>query len=384
MHAPESGPSRDGRPPRRPRRTAPLPVRDGLNPSRVRVPGKPGDAPVTALELLTAAIRGQTHRHPDDDDGAIAARFAAGLVVGAHGDALAPGDVLAPGTDVWFYRMPAPEPSIAGPMPIVYRDDELVVVDKPPFLATTPRGRHITETAVVRLRRELGFGDLVPAHRLDRLTSGLLIFIVRRESRAAYQNLFAEPGLVGKRYEALTPAPAPGDLPEAPFTLATRQEKIRGILQARTVPGEPNALTVVESVTPLADGGGPATAKWVLRPLTGRTHQLRLHLDELGFPIIGDPMYPEVLPADAEDPARPMHLLCRELSFDEPVTGGRRVFRSRRDIADPAAPPEVAPGPAPAGIEERCGADGRPGHAQPPPPTRRPPTSDGRYPHVRN
>lgn len=315
---------------RRRRRLAPLPIRDGLNPSRVRAPGAPGDAPVTALELVTAAVEGQTHRHPDDGPAAVAARFAEGAVVDANARPLAPDAPLRPGTDIWFYRLPAPEPTIAGPMPIIHRDRDLVVVDKPPFLATTPRGRHITESAVVRLRRELDDGDLIPAHRLDRLTSGVLVFVARPEVRGAYQDLFAEQGAVVKHYEARTRRPAPGELPDAPFTLRTRQEKTRGILQARTVAGDPNAITVVEDVS-LDDGHpGPGTALWRLRPITGRTHQLRLHLHDLGFPILGDPLYPDVLPADAEDPARPMHLLCRELSFDDPITGRRRTFRSRR------------------------------------------------------
>ncbi|MFD5869361.1 pseudouridine synthase [Corynebacterium sp. NPDC060344] len=315
--------------PRR-RRPAPLPIRDGLNPSRVRAP-QTEDAPVTALELLTAAVEGQTHRHPDDGAEAIAARFADGLVVGPDGRPLPPDAELRPGTDIWFYRLPAPERAIAGPMPIIHRDGDLVVVDKPPFLATTPRGRHVTESAVVRLRRELGDADLIPAHRLDRLTSGVLVFVARPELRGAYQELFAEPGAVVKRYDALTRAPGPGDLPGAPFTLATRQEKIRGTLQARTIAGEANATTVVEAIE-LCDGTSPRTALWHLRPLTGRTHQLRLHLHDLGFPILGDPLYPDVLPDGADDPDRPMHLLCREVAFDDPVTGRRRTFRSTREV----------------------------------------------------
>ncbi|WJZ01274.1 23S rRNA/tRNA pseudouridine synthase A [Corynebacterium hansenii] len=353
-------------PRRRRRRTAPLPIRDGLNPSRVRAPqaGPGASGTVTALELLTAAIEGQTHRHPADDAAAIAARFADGLVVDAAGRPLSPGSELRPGADIWFYRLPAPEPRLAGPMPIIHRDRDIVVVDKPPFLATTPRGRHIVESAVVRLRRELGDGDLIPAHRLDRLTSGVLVFVARPEARGAYQDLFAEPGAVVKRYEALTRLPGPADLPAPPFTLATRQEKTRGVLQARTVAGEPNARTIVDGIEvgghvlggagsdgiglggAGSDGTGlddarrlPGTALWHLRPLTGRTHQLRLHLHELGFPILGDPLYPEVLPADAEDPARPMHLVCRELAFDDPFTGERRVFRSGRSTADPATAP---------------------------------------------
>nr|WP_295626544.1 pseudouridine synthase [uncultured Corynebacterium sp.] len=315
------------------RRPIPLPIRDGLNPSRVRVPDTGGA--VTAGELIAAAVAGQTHRHPDDDADAIAARFADGLVVDAAGRALAPDDVLSPGSDAWFHRRPAPEPTLAGAMPILHRDERLVVVDKPPFLATTPRGRHITETAVVRLRRELGDADLVPAHRLDRLTSGVLVFIADPAARGAYQNLFAEPGAVAKHYEALTAAPGPDAPPPTPMTIATRQDKTRGILQARTVPGEPNARTVVDAIDVRDDG----RALWHLRPLTGRTHQLRLHLHELGFPILGDPLYPDVLPDGDDDPAHPMHLLCREISFDDPFTGARRTFRSRRSVDEPDTAP---------------------------------------------
>lgn len=314
--------------PRR-RRPAPLPIRDGLNPSRVRVPGGPGAPAVTALELITAAIEGQHHRHADDDHAAIAARFADGLVAGASGRRLAPDDLLAPGADLWFYRRPAPETPVAGPMPILHRDDDIIVVDKPPFLATTPRGRHITETAVVALRRELGCPDLIPAHRLDRLTAGLLVFVARPDARGAYQRLFAEPGAVVKRYEAATRRPAPGALPPTPFTLTTRQDNTRGVLQARTIDGPPNATTIVDGIDPL----GTDEALWRLRPITGRTHQLRLHLNDLGFPIINDPLYPDILPDADDDPSHPLRLLCREITFDDPLTGTRRTFRSERNPA---------------------------------------------------
>nr|WP_120491579.1 pseudouridine synthase [Corynebacterium lactis] len=340
----------------------PLPIRDGLNPSRIAAPGRRGDAPTRAWDLLFGAVTGQNRRHPDDDEAAIARRFDDGLVVRANGSPYAPEDLLKPGAEMWFYRTPAPEATIAGPMPIVHADDNLVVVDKPSFLATMPRGRHITETAVVRLRRELGNPDLVPAHRLDRMTSGLLIFTARREVRGAYQGLFAS-GQVTKRYHALTrtrplgvdrleglgphsSAIYRGQLPAAPLEVRTRQRKIAGELQAHTLgpgEGEPNAHTVVESVS-LADvpsdaDGVAATcgevALWQLRPVTGRTHQLRLHLCELGFPILGDQVYPEVLPEEAENVAEPLHLLCAEMSFVDPITGKERTFRSRRSVFNP-------------------------------------------------
>lgn len=334
----------------------PLPIRDGLNPSRIVAPGRRGDAPTRAWDLLAGAIAGQTHRHPDDDEAAVTRRFSEGLVVRANSQPYGPEDMLKPGAEMWFYCTPAPERTIAGPMPIVFQDENLVVVDKPAFLATMPRGRHITETAVVRLRRELGNPDLVPAHRLDRLTSGLLIFTARREVRGAYQSLFADGG-VEKLYHALTePEPRAGidgalpalpTLPETPLEIRTRQHKVAGQMQAYTIDGEPNAHTVVEGITlsdvpRVADGlaaGRDRVALWQLRPITGRTHQLRLHLSELGFPILGDQYYPELLPADAEDASVPLHLVCVEMSFTDPLSGEPRTFRSARSVFNPLSLP---------------------------------------------
>lgn len=314
----------------------PLPIRDGLNPSRLAAPGRRGDAPTRAGDLLHAAIMGQTHRHPEDDEAAIATRFADGLVVDSNSRPIDPDTLLKPGAEMWFYRVPAPEPTIAGDMPIVFEDENLVVVDKPAFLATTPRGRHITETAVVRLRRELGNPELVPAHRLDRMTSGLLIFTARRDVRGAYQTLFSSGG-VTKHYQALTATTglAGQDLPNPGLTVSTRQNKVAGELQAHTLEGEPNAHTVIEHIELYDDFGPTPTAVWHLRPITGRTHQLRLHLCELGFPILGDQVYPDILPVEAENPDHPLHLLCNEMSFDDPITGEHRVFNSIRTVFSP-------------------------------------------------
>lgn len=339
-------------------RRMPLPIRDGLNPSRIAAPGRRGDAPTRAWDLLTGAIEGQTHRHPDDNEKAIARRFAEGLVVRANSEPYCPDDMLKPGAEMWFYRTPAPERTIAGPMPVVFQDENLVVVDKPSFLATMPRGRHITETAVVRLRRELGNPDLVPAHRLDRLTSGLLIFTARREVRGAYQGLFAS-DKVTKRYHALT-SPAPlsdaeaSHVPETPLHIRTRQNKIAGQMQAFTISGEPNAHTVVEDISLVdvpSDADGLAgncdrVALWQLRPITGRTHQLRLHLSELGFPILGDQYYPEILPLEAEDSSAPLHLVCVEMSFTDPLSGEVRTFHSQRSVFNPLSLPQSSPSAA--------------------------------------
>jgi tRNA pseudouridine32 synthase/23S rRNA pseudouridine746 synthase len=193
------------------------------------------------------------------------------------------------------------------------------VVDKPHFLATMPRGRHVAQTAVVRLRRALELPELSPAHRLDRLTAGVLLFTARRELRGRYQTLFSR-GEVRKTY--LAGAAARSDL-EFPITVRNRIVKRRGELQAVEEPGEPNAETFIEHV-----GGG----RYRLTPRTGRTHQLRLHMASLGLPIHNDPLYPEVVDVALDDFSQPLQLLAQSLEFDDPVSSRPRVFSSSRTL----------------------------------------------------
>ncbi|MFF9062125.1 RluA family pseudouridine synthase [Streptomyces sp. NPDC014882] len=303
------------------RRTAPplspLPQRDGVDPVRVRLPG--GGSWATVREHLA-------QRFGPERAGAVDALFAAGRIVGADGRAVAADAAYVPGMFVWFHRdLPAEEP-VPFPVEVVYRDEHVVVADKPHFLATTPRGSHVTETALARLRRELELPALGAAHRLDRLTAGLVLFTVRPEERGAYQTLFRD-RLVRKVYEAVAPYD-PGLA--LPVTVRSRIVKERGTLTAREVPGEPNAVSRVELAEHLADG----LARYRLIPRTGQTHQLRVHMTALGVPILGDPLYPEVTaPGPAGDFRRPLQLLARELEFTDPVTGVEHRLRSRRTLA---------------------------------------------------
>jgi tRNA pseudouridine32 synthase/23S rRNA pseudouridine746 synthase len=223
---------------------------------------------------------------------------------------------------VWFHRELPDEEPVPFALDVVYRDEHIVVADKPHFLATTPRGGHVTETALARLRRELGLPTLGAAHRLDRLTAGLVLFTVRPEERGAYQTLFRD-RLVRKEYEAVAPYDAGLALPR---TVISRIVKERGVLAAREVAGEPNALTQVE-LTDHRDGLG----RYRLLPSTGQTHQLRVHMNALGVPILGDPLYPVVTgPVPAGDFRRPLQLLARVLEFTDPVTGRAHRFVSGR------------------------------------------------------
>jgi len=247
------------------------------------------------------------------------AKVLAGEVVDADGAVVDEGTVLPAGASVYLYRDLPDEVPVPFDIPVLHQDADIVVVDKPHFLATMPRGRHVAQTALVRLRRELGLPELSPAHRLDRLTAGVLLFTTRSELRGAYQTAFAR-GLVSKTY--LARAAVDPDL-VLPRVVRSRIVKRRGHLQAVCEPGVPNAETLVERIS---DG------LYRLTPRTGRTHQLRVHMASLGIPIEGDPLYPNVIDVAADDFSTPLRLLAQRIEFTDPLTGLRREFVSRRGV----------------------------------------------------
>ncbi|WP_137726055.1 pseudouridine synthase [Prescottella subtropica] len=289
---------------------APLPVRDGLGPDRIRMPAD--RVAGTVVEFLTAA-------HPDEN---WASRLAAREVVDEHGRIVDETTAYQPTRFVYFYREPAPEVPVPFDVDVLYRGDGLVVVDKPHFLATIPRGTHIRETVTVRLRRDLDLPDLVPVHRLDRMTAGVLLCTTEPGLRRPYQEMF-ERRQVTKVYEAIAPA-VPGEFPR---TVRSRIRKVHGELAATEEAGQPNSETRIEVVDRHGD-----LARYRLHPHTGRTHQLRLHLCSLGAPIVGDNFYPVFRRRDPHDFTDPLRLLARSLAFDDPITGAPRHFESRRTL----------------------------------------------------
>lgn len=285
------------------------PLRDGLNAVAIRLPSG-GFA--TIADYLGARF-GQAPTEAAITRGDV------------FDDELRPVDLstpFTPGRTTWLYRTPPEEAPVPFGIDILHRDDDLIVVDKPHFLATMPRGRHVTESVVVRLRRKTGLEQCSPAHRLDRLTAGVLVCTVRPEVRGVYQELFASRAVV-KTYEAIAAA---SNL-EFPQTVRSRIIKERGVLTAAEVPGEPNSETVI-ALLETRDGLG----RYECRPLTGKTHQIRVHLNSLGIPILGDPLYPEVLPDAPADFSKPLRLLAKSIAFTDPLTGARREFESNRQL----------------------------------------------------
>ncbi|TDQ50224.1 tRNA pseudouridine32 synthase/23S rRNA pseudouridine746 synthase [Actinomycetospora succinea] len=255
------------------------------------------------------------------------AMLAEGRIVD-HDGPLGPDAPFVPRSVIWFHRDLPDEAPVPFDLDVVHRDEEIVVVDKPHFLATIPRGRHVRETALVRLRHQLGLPMLSPAHRLDRVTAGLVLFVVEPARRGTYQNLFRD-RRVAKAYEAIAPYDPALALPRV---VRSRIVKERGVVTAQEVPGEPNAETLVELVEVRDGADPPARARYRLTPRTGRTHQLRVHMSSLGLPLLGDPFYPEVRDVPLDDFRAPLQLLARELAFPDPRTGEERRFTSRRTL----------------------------------------------------
>lgn len=322
---------------------SPLPVRDGVNATRLRLPDEgPWE---TALDYMM-------HRWGHIDPQGIEDRFDAGEIVGEAGIALDRTTPMQDHTFIWYYRTLPPETRIPVELNILHQDDHLLVVDKPHFLPTTPGGTYIQESALVRLRNQLGLPDLIPMHRLDRMTAGILLLSTNPETRGKYQVLF-EKRQVQKEYECVSAAePAPGHPPvDFPVVVRNRMTKSRSYLLAEVVDGEPNAETRIERLrtfdasgapdggapdgdAPDVDGGPHRRALYRLEPHSGKTHQLRVHMASLGLGIVNDAFYPELLDKAPDNYAKPLQLLARGIRFVDPISGSPVEYRSRLELSE--------------------------------------------------
>ena len=294
-----------------------LPERDGIPPSRVRLVDGPW---VTLFDFLC-------ERFPRIPPALIRERLEAGEMVDEFGNRQWPDAPYRPGRWLWYYREVPDEAAVPFEIPVLYRDDRLLVVDKPHFMASTPGGRYLRHTALVRLRRELDLPALSPMHRLDRDTAGVLMFCVDPAWRGCYQALFQRRE-VHKEYEAVAALPSGLEFP------VVRHSRIED------VPGSPNSETRIECLRRLEGG----LAHFRLLPSSGRKHQLRVHMSGLGMPILNDGYYPVLLPEPpADDFSRPLQLLARAVEFRDPVDGQMRRFESARSllyaVSEPAAIP---------------------------------------------
>lgn len=250
-------------------------------------------------------------------------RFARGRVRDAHGVPLAADAAYRVGAEIRYFREVADEPTIPFEEHVLHVDAHLVVADKPHFLPVTPAGDHVRETLLARLVGRLGNPALVPLHRIDRDTAGLVLFSADPATRDAYQALFRE-RRIHKCYEAIAPA-----LPGLAFPRvhASRLEAGEPFFRMREVDGAPNSETRID-----VRERGAGSWRYGLEPASGRKHQLRVHMASLGAPIDGDPLYPQLRPRARSDYAQPLKLLARRLAFVDPLSGAPRCFDSERAL----------------------------------------------------
>jgi tRNA pseudouridine32 synthase/23S rRNA pseudouridine746 synthase len=311
---------------------APLPIIDGVGPSCQWLPAGPWK---TILDFLK-------DRFPAVGTATWASRMAKGLVVDETGLRLASGSPYRVGSCIFYYRELESEKSIPFVQCVLYQDEHILVIDKPHFLPVVPSGRFLHETLLVRLRKEGKPAALVPAHRLDRETAGVVLFSINPTTRGQYVSLFRN-RKVKKVYEALART-----LPSLRLPVTRRSRIVAGepFFRMKEVEGEPNSETYIDlfkqsgSPTEQSSVGGDApmngVTRYQLHPVTGRKHQIRLHLSALGIPIVNDRLYPDLSYArefaSEDDFSNPLKLLAKSISFQDPLTGKERYFESGRKL----------------------------------------------------
>lgn len=287
-----------------------LPTRDGVGASRVVIaPGRWA----YVIDFLLA-------RFPHVSAADWQQRLAQGLVLGDAGQPLQADTPAMNGGWLYYYRAVESETPIPVEHQVLYRDAHVLVVDKPHFLPVIPSGKYLQETLLMRLKNTLGVPDIVPLHRIDRDTAGLVLLSLQASSRNAYYALFRQ-RRVEKIYQALARFDPALTLP---LRRASRIGPGAHFMQQAEAAGPVNAITDIDVVEVCGEW-----ARYQLRPLSGQRHQLRVHMMALGLPILNDGIYPQLTPEGSSDPTKPLQLLAKSLAFDDPVSGRRMAFESQ-------------------------------------------------------
>ncbi|WP_460546855.1 pseudouridine synthase [Comamonas piscis] len=288
-------------------------MRKGLSPSCVVLPSRGEGA---LLDYLAQRLPMVSHAQWQ-------ARMQAGDVVDGARQALGPAQAFVPGLRVYYWRSVDVEPHIPFEADILYEDERLLLVDKPHFLPVLPTGPYVQNSLLVRLKNATGNAQLSPLHRIDRDTAGLLLLSKDAATRGAYQALFRNRAM-DKSYEAVAPWRA--DL-AFPLEHRSRMEESQRFFLMQELPGDPNSLSLIDVLE--VEG---AWARYALKPISGKRHQLRVHMAALGLPIRNDAFYPVVNDPPEGDFSKPLQLLARELRFVDPVSGQAHVFCSQRQL----------------------------------------------------
>ncbi len=312
----------------------------GVSASKV---GVPANTQLTAIDFLCV-------RFPAIQREVWLQRFDGGRVLNGIGQAIAPDQSLLSESHLHYFREVTDEPTLPFKAEVIFQDAHLVVADKPHFMPVTPGGHYVQQSLLVQLKQQLNLPELSPLHRIDRETAGLVVFSVRAQDRDAYQALFRL-RQVEKTYEAIAGAPeTSGLMPTFPLTHKSKMVEAAQFFRMRELSADElqegetwNSETWIDCVErlddrasgmPILTSSSPALARYVLKPITGQRHQLRVHMNALGLPLVGDQFYPVVKRAadEPEDFGAPLQLLAKTLAFNDPLTGVERRFESCRTL----------------------------------------------------
>jgi tRNA pseudouridine32 synthase/23S rRNA pseudouridine746 synthase len=306
--------------------------------------GIPANTTLSALEFLTSRFSAVSSDKWQQ-------RFDAHEILNSVGRVMSPHDSLRSESHLHYYRRIQDEPALLFKAQIIFQDEHLVVADKPHFMPVTPGGKYVQQSLLVQLKQQLNLPELSPLHRIDRETAGLVVFSVRAQDRDAYQSLFRL-RQVEKTYEAIAGVPESSPLrPKFPLTHKSRMVecsqffRMRELAADEVAEGEPlNSETWIDCVEGIEASDSamqtntsppPALARYVLKPVTGQRHQLRVHMNALGLPLMGDQFYPVVKRAadEPDDFGSPLQLLAKTIAFKDPLTGVARTFKSCRILS---------------------------------------------------
>lgn len=303
-----------------------IPTRHGVSASCVALP-----PPARGAQAWPLLLDFLAQRMPNVARTVWAQRLANGEVLDDAGQPLPPHAPYQGGTRVYYWRALDDEQVVPFEAAVLYQDAHLVVADKPHFLPVTPGGRYLQQTLLVRLQRQLNLPQLAPLHRIDRETAGLVLLAVNPTERGTYHALFSGRTL-HKTYEAIAPATEALTWPHIRRSRIVEHPNDFYRMCEADDGSAPNSETRVEAL----EQRGP-WARYRLMPVTGKRHQLRVHMNALGLPIVGDQLYPTVLhgPDDDEDFANPLRLLARGIAFTDPVTDEPRRFESQQQLSWP-------------------------------------------------
>lgn len=288
----------------------PLPFVEGVGPSCQWLPAGPWKTVLDFFKEQYPQVHATTWK----------ARMAKGQVVDETGLRVDANTAFRVGACIFYYRELENEKPIPFREQILYQDEHILVADKPHFLPVIPAGKFLHETLLVRLRKQRAIEDLAPIHRLDRETAGVILFSLNRKTRGDYTSLFRN-RKVRKVYEALAPR-----LEESNFPTTRRSRVVQGepFFRMKEIAGEVNSETHISVVNHHG-----SLSLYQLLPITGRKHQLRLHLAALGIPVINDKLYPVLTASETHDDfSRPLKLLAKSISFRDPLSGREHYFES--------------------------------------------------------